>query len=153
MVRPVDRQDRAEVLVRTAPVRLVRPDAGGPERLSLGHGKLALGGKARKLDAAIAGTTLAYILALIAAIQAFGGGLSVPQIGAAYLGASLVGNASPTPGGLGAVEAALVAALTGFGLESGHAVSAVLTFRLATYWLPTLPGWFVFRWMQQHDEI
>ena len=100
-----------------------------------------------------AGTTLAYILALIAAIQAFGGGLSVPQIGAAYLGASLVGNASPTPGGLGAVEAALVAALTGFGLESGHAVSAVLTFRLATYWLPTLPGWFVFRWMQQHDEI
>ena len=64
------------------------------------------------------------------AIEAFGGGLSVPQIGAAYLGASLVGNAAPTPGGLGAIEAALVAALTGFGLESGHAVSAVLTFRL-----------------------
>ena len=104
-------------------------------------------------SAARPGTTLAYILALIAAIQAFGGGLSVPQIGAAYPRASLVGNASPTPGGLGAVEAALVAALTGFGLESGHAVSAVLTFRLATYWLPTLPGWFVFRWMQQHDEI
>ena len=75
-------------------------------------------------------------------------GSAVPQIGAAYLGASLVGNAAPTPGGLGAVEAALVAALTGFGLESGPAVSAVLTYRLATYWLPTLPGWFVFRWMQ-----
>ena len=100
-----------------------------------------------------AGTTLSYVVALAASIQAFGGGLSYPQIGAAYLGASLVGNAAPTPGGLGAVEAALVAALTGFGLDNGHAVSAVLTFRLATYWIPTLPGWFTFRWMQTHDEI
>jgi hypothetical protein len=41
----------------------------------------------------------------------------------------------------------------GFGLDNGHAVSAVLTFRLATYWLPTLPGWFTFRWMQTHEEI
>jgi undecaprenyl-diphosphatase len=100
-----------------------------------------------------AGTTLSYILALVASVQAMGGGLSVAQIGAAFLVASLVGNAAPTPGGLGAVEAALVAALTGFGMASGPAVSAVLTFRLATYWLPTLPGWFTFRWMQAREEI
>jgi undecaprenyl-diphosphatase len=100
-----------------------------------------------------AGTTLCYVLALAASIEAFGGGLSFPQIGAAYLGASLLGNAAPTPGGLGAVEAALVAALTGFGLDNGHAVSAVLTFRLATYWIPILPGWIVFRWMQGREEI
>jgi glycosyltransferase 2 family protein len=100
-----------------------------------------------------AGTTLAYVLAFAAAVEAFGGGLSFPQIGAAYLGASIVGNAAPTPGGLGAVEAALVAALTGFGMASGPAVSAVLTFRLATYWLPTAPGWFTFTWMQAREEI
>ncbi len=100
-----------------------------------------------------AGTTLAYVLAFAAAVEAFGGGLSFPQIGAAYLGASIVGNAAPTPGGLGAVEAALVAALTGFGMASGPAVSAVLTFRLATYWLPTAPGWFTFSWMQAREEI
>ena len=100
-----------------------------------------------------AGTTLSYILALVASVQAMGGGLSVAQIGAAFLVASLVGNAAPTPGGLGAVEAALVAALTGFGMASGPAVSAVLTYRLATYWLPTLPGWFAFRWMQAREEI
>ena len=88
-----------------------------------------------------------------AAIEAFDGGLSVPQIGAAYLGASIVGSAAPTPGGLGAVEAALVAALTGFGMASGPAVSAVLTFRLATYWLPVAPGWFTFSWMQAREEI
>jgi glycosyltransferase 2 family protein len=99
------------------------------------------------------GTTLSYVLALGASIAAFGGGLSVPQIGVAYLGASLVGNAAPTPGGLGAMEAALVAALTGFGMANAAAVSAVLTFRLATYWLPTLPGWFTFHYMQRHEEL
>jgi uncharacterized membrane protein YbhN (UPF0104 family) len=30
--------------------------------------------------------------------------------------------------------------LIGFGMASGPAVSAVLTYRLITYWLPVLPG-------------
>jgi undecaprenyl-diphosphatase len=57
------------------------------------------------------------------------------------MGASAVAAAAPSPGGLGPLEAALVAALTGFGMASGPAVSAVLTYRLITYWLPVLPGW------------
>jgi undecaprenyl-diphosphatase len=97
--------------------------------------------------------TLAYIAALVFSVEAFGGTLTVPQIGAAYLGAAAIGNVAPTPGGLGAVEAAMVAALTGFGLDDGVAVSSVLTFRLATFWLPILPGWFVFVWMQRNDEL
>jgi glycosyltransferase 2 family protein len=100
-----------------------------------------------------AGVTLAYMGALVAAIQGFGGGLSFPQIGAAYLGASALASASPTPGGLGAFEAALIAALSGFGLDDGAAVSAVLSFRLATYWLPTGPGWFAFHWMERNGEL
>lgn len=97
--------------------------------------------------------TLSYVAALIFSVEAFGGGLSVPQIGAAYLGAAAIANVAPTPGGLGALEAATVAGLTGFGLGDGQAVSAVLTFRLATFWLPVLPGWLTFVWMQRNDEI
>ena len=37
-----------------------------------------------------------------------------------YLGASLIAAAAPTPGGLGAIEAALVAGFTGVGMESGR---------------------------------
>jgi glycosyltransferase 2 family protein len=55
--------------------------------------------------------------------------------------ASLIAAASPTPGGLGAIEAATIAGRTGIGISSGPAMSAVLTYRLATYWLPLLPGW------------
>jgi undecaprenyl-diphosphatase len=32
-------------------------------------------------------------------------------------------------------------------------VSAVLTFRLATFWLPILPGWFTVGWMERNDEV
>ena len=63
--------------------------------------------------------TLAYIGGLAASIQAFGGGVGIAEIGAVYMAASAIAAASPTPGGLGAIEAALVAGLTGVGLGSG----------------------------------
>jgi uncharacterized membrane protein YbhN (UPF0104 family) len=97
--------------------------------------------------------TLSYLFAAVAAVYAFGGDLSIAQIGAAYLGAAAIANIAPTPGGLGALEAAMIAALTGFGLDGGVAISSVLTFRLATYWLPILPGWATFMWMERHGEI
>ena len=97
--------------------------------------------------------TLAYIGGLAASVQAFGGGAGIAAIGAVYLGAALIAAASPTPGGLGAIEAALVAGLTGIGLPPGPAVSAVLTYRLATYWLPVLPGWAALRILQKRDYI
>jgi undecaprenyl-diphosphatase len=100
-----------------------------------------------------AGVTLMYIAALAAVVQAFGGGLTIPQVGAAYLVAAALGSVSPTPGGLGAFEAALVAALTGYGMRNGEAVAAVLTFRLLTFWLPVLPGWLTFEQMQRREEL
>ena len=57
------------------------------------------------------GVTLAYITALACTLAAFDGGLSYAEVGAVYLGASLIAAAAPTPGGLGALEAALVAGL------------------------------------------
>ena len=97
--------------------------------------------------------TLAYIGGLAASVQAFGGGAGIAAIGAVYLGAALIAAASPTPGGLGAIEAALVAGLTGIGLPPGPAVSAVLAYRLATYWLPVIPGWASLRILQKRDYI
>ena len=99
------------------------------------------------------GVTMSYILCLAATVQAFGGGVSFPQVGAAYLVAAAVGSVAPTPGGLGAFEATALAALTGYGMHDGRAVAAVLTFRLLTFWLPVLPGWVAFQVMQRNDEL
>ncbi|HEY3140543.1 MAG TPA: lysylphosphatidylglycerol synthase transmembrane domain-containing protein [Acidimicrobiales bacterium] len=99
------------------------------------------------------GVTLCYLLTLAAAVQALGGGVSLPQVGAAYLVASALASAAPTPGGLGALEAALAAGLSGYGMPDSHAISAVLVFRLATFWLPMAPGWVTFQWMQRREEL
>ena len=60
--------------------------------------------------------TLAYIAALAFSVDAFGGGVSLVSIGVVYLVGSAVSSAAPTPGGIGAVEAALIA-----GLDRGRA--------------------------------
>jgi glycosyltransferase 2 family protein len=97
--------------------------------------------------------TLAYVGALAASVQAFGGGPGIVVIGAVYLGASAIAAAAPTPGGLGALEAALVAGLNGVGVAAGPAVSAVLLYRLATYWLPIAPGWLSWRTLLRREYI
>ena len=60
---------------------------------------------------------------------------------------------SPTPGNLGALEAALVVGLTGIGVPAGPSVAGVLTFRLITYWLPTAPGFLAFRVLQRRGVV
>ena len=72
-----------------------------------------------KLTLLVGGSALitrAYIGGLAASLQAFGGHAGIAEIGAVYLGAAVIAAASPTPGGLGAIEAALVAGLTGIGV-------------------------------------
>lgn len=100
-----------------------------------------------------AAISLTYVVAAVCAVEAFGGGLSFPQVGAAYLAAMALATLAPTPGGLGAMESAMIAAFTGFGLGAGVAVSATLAFRLATFWIPVLPGWFALGAMQRRGEV
>jgi uncharacterized protein (TIRG00374 family) len=118
----------------------LRSVAANPARLTL-----LLGGSSL--------ITLAYIGGLAASVQAFGGGVGFATLAVVYLGASAIAAATPTPGGLGAIEAALVAGLTGVGLSAGAAVSAVLTYRLSTYWLPVIPGWACLRVLQRRDYL
>ncbi|MFM8896643.1 MAG: YbhN family protein, partial [Actinomycetales bacterium] len=96
---------------------------------------------------------LAYIGVLVACINAFGGSLSIAVIAMVYLVGATLGQAAPTPGGLGAVEAAMSAGLTAAGMDGGRAVSAVLLFRLVTFWLPTVPGYWSFTWLTRKGAL
>lgn len=96
---------------------------------------------------------ISYCLCLVAAVRAFTPDASIAAIALVYLTASVVGQAAPTPGGLGAVEAAMVAGLTAAGIDPGIAISATLIFRLLTFWLPTLPGWLALRNLQRTGDL
>jgi uncharacterized protein (TIRG00374 family) len=97
--------------------------------------------------------TLSYIGALWASIEAFGGGLPIAGIAVVFLAGASIAAAAPTPGGIGAVEAALIAGLTALGLASAIAVPAVFLYRLATFWVPIIPGWIGFTILQRRGDI
>jgi uncharacterized protein (TIRG00374 family) len=53
----------------------------------------------------------------------------------------MVANLFPlAPGGVGAVDAGMIGTFVLFGLPSGEVFAAVLTYRLAAFWLPIPPG-------------
>jgi undecaprenyl-diphosphatase len=97
--------------------------------------------------------TLAYLTTLYFSVVAFGGGLEFATVGAVFLVGSAVAQAAPTPGGLGAMEAALIGGLVAAGLDNTVAVPAVFLYRLVTFWLPVLPGWAAFQWLQRRDYL
>jgi uncharacterized protein (TIRG00374 family) len=69
----------------------------------------------------------------------YGAGPPTGVVVMAYFVGSL-GNILPIPGGVGGVEAATSAAFAAFGTDFGHALGAVLTWRVFNFWLPTVPG-------------
>jgi uncharacterized membrane protein YbhN (UPF0104 family) len=110
----------------------------------------------RKLAEGIGGMlllSLAYISCLAACVAAFGRSVPFANIGFVYLTGSAIGSIIPTPGGLGAVEAALTAGLTAAGVPGPVAVSAVLLFRLLTFWLPVPFGWAALNFLEHKQDL
>ena len=97
--------------------------------------------------------SIAYIFCLATCVAAFGGAVPIAKIGFVYLTGSALGSIIPTPGGLGAVEVALTTGLTTAGVPSGIAVSAVLLFRLLTFWLPVPLGWVALNYLERHNDL
>ena len=93
--------------------------------------------------------TMSYVFALWYSIAAFGGGLGFVAVTAVYLAGSALAQVAPTPGGIGAAEAALIAGLTAFGLDAGTAVPAVFLFRIGTFWVPILPGYLAYKRLER----
>ncbi|MBT2544807.1 flippase-like domain-containing protein [Streptomyces sp. ISL-44] len=112
----------------------------------------------QKLVTGIGGMLLltgCFVMCLDASIRAFGGGqaISYASIAVVFLAGNALGSAAPTPGGMGAVETTLTLGLIAAGLEKEVAISAVLLFRLMTFWLPVLPGWISFNFLTRKESI
>jgi uncharacterized membrane protein YbhN (UPF0104 family) len=110
----------------------------------------------QKLATGVGGTlllTVAFTICLDGCIRAFGGELSYASIVFVFLAGNALGSAVPTPGGIGPVEAALTGFLVLAGLPKEIATPAVLLFRFLTFWLPVLPGWVSFTYLQRKDAL
>jgi len=110
----------------------------------------------RKIVYVLAGSTLAQllvILALGASLHAVGEHASIATLITVNTLAAIVGGAVPVPGGLGVVEAGLIAGLTSAGIPQDQAVAAVLIQRFFTAYLPPVWGWATLAWMRRREYV
>ncbi|WP_053071586.1 flippase-like domain-containing protein [Cellulomonas sp. A375-1] len=114
-------------------------------------------GRPWRLAVAVAGNlvmTLGFVLAFDACLQAFDQQASLIQVAVVYLAGNTAGALVPTPGGMGAIEAALAASLTAVtGINPGIAASIAVLFRVVTYWVRIPIGWVAMRHLQKVGEL
>ncbi len=81
-----------------------------------------------------------HVLALLLASKALGQPLSAAHAFIAMSTGVAIGSLLPTPGGVGGVEAGIIASLLALGIQAEQATAIALLYRTATYLQPLLPG-------------
>src|SRR4051794_24039388 len=79
------------------------------------------------------------VAVLWACLHAFGVAPPFAVVIMAYY-VGMLANLLPLPGGIGGVDGGMIGALIAFGVDSGAALVAVLSYRFFAFWLPTVPG-------------
>jgi uncharacterized protein (TIRG00374 family) len=96
---------------------------------------------------------LTYALALGATCLAYGVHLNLAQLVLANTAASVLSSLIPVPGGIGAAEASLSAALIAMGVDKPTAFAIALTQRLCTFYLPPIWGFASLRWLSRKGYL
>jgi uncharacterized protein (TIRG00374 family) len=129
-------------LARRATRRRPVPDPGRIEGALARMREIPLGPRDTVRVAVLGGAMWAAdFLCLIASMRAVH--VAVPWHGVllAYGAAQVVGSLPIVPGGLGIIEGSLAVVLVAYGMGHVGAVSAVLMWRLVTYWMVIATGW------------
>lgn len=112
-----------------------------------------IGSRWRFITGANVGQQLTQFLVLVVAIYGMNGadaGVNVVEIFAAFSLARLAGFIPITPGGLGTVDAAMIALLHTFGADESVAVAADLLWRASTFIPQVVIGIGTFLWWRRH---
>jgi uncharacterized membrane protein YbhN (UPF0104 family) len=96
---------------------------------------------------------LLIAMTLSVALRAFGDHLQLPVLIVVIRVAAIIGGASPSPGGMGVVEAGMIVGLTAAGVSEPDATAAVFIQRLFTSYLPPIWGWLTLVWLRRRDYL
>ncbi len=117
------------------------------------HGILTTPRKALMIFGGNLCSQVAYALVIDAALRAYGTPLPLLQIIVINSLASVFGGVAPVPGGMGVIEAGLIAGMTAAGVPQSEAVAATFTARLFTAYLPPIWGWVALQWLRRRDYV
>jgi glycosyltransferase 2 family protein len=99
------------------------------------------------------GSELLVVMALSVSLRAFGDHVNLPTLYLVIFLAGIVGGISPSPGGMGVVEAGMILGLTAAGVSEADATAAVFIQRLFTSYLPPIWGWITLVWMRKREYL
>ena len=94
-----------------------------------------------------------YALVLWAALHTYGESLGLMQLIIINTLASILGGIAPVPGGIGVIEAGLIAGFTAAGIPDQQAIAATFTARMFTAYLPPICGWLSINWLRHRDYV
>ena len=96
---------------------------------------------------------LLVAMALSVSLRAFDDHLRLPTLIVVITLAAIIGGVSPSPGGMGVVEAGMILGLTAAGVSEADATAAVFIQRLFTSYLPPIWGWVTLVWMRKREYL
>ena len=98
-------------------------------------------------------TELLFAIALGLFTRSLGYPISLVDLLVINMSVSLLSSFIPVPGGVGVSEFGLTLGLTSAGMSEEPALAAVLLYRLATFYLPPIWGFFAMRWLQRNRYL
>jgi glycosyltransferase 2 family protein len=127
-----------------------------PHLVSIWGNVKTIAAEPRKIFYVLTGSVLAQLfvaMALGASLHAVGQRESIATLLVVITMASIIGGAVPVPGGIGVVEAGLIAGLVSAGVPQDQAAAAVFIQRLFTAYLPPIWGWATLAWMRRREYV
>jgi glycosyltransferase 2 family protein len=146
----------AGVAVAVPKLRRLAVDKLRPRVRSIWGNLKQVASSPRKLVLLVGGSfaqELIVAMTLSVSLRAFGDHLRLPTLIVVITLAAIIGGISPSPGGMGVVEAGMILGLTAAGVSEADATAAVFIQRLFTSYLPPIWGWFTLVWMRKREYL
>jgi len=100
----------------------------------------------------LAGQVL-FAVACSACVRAFGESVPLSEVLLISLVVSLFAGLLPIPGGIGVSEAGFTLGLTAAGVPAETAFAIALAYRMVSFYLPPIWGWFCYRWLEKQRYL
>ncbi len=75
------------------------------------------------------------------------------RIGLSPIPLYLLAGLAPVPGGIGVAEAVLTAGLVAVGVDDNTAFAGAVVYRMITFYIPAVVGWYAVRWEEARGYL
>jgi glycosyltransferase 2 family protein len=98
-------------------------------------------------------TELLFATSLGIFTRALGYPVGLDELLLVNISVALLSGILPVPGGIGVTEGGLTYGLVQFGLPEEVALASALLYRLSSFYLPPIWGFFAMRWLERNDHL